>query len=106
MEDALKEARSDQVAKHDLEFHHYLMKATHNRFLLQAFENLRGYTEQFIAEGFKLAPGMRASAFKEHSAILEALKVSDANKAKSWMKKHIILRKKIFRPLLNQKNKA
>ncbi|MGV7223802.1 MAG: FadR/GntR family transcriptional regulator [Nitrospinales bacterium] len=105
MEDALKEARSNHVAKHDLEFHHYLMKATHNRFLLQTFENLRGYTEQFIAEGFKFAPGMMASAIKEHGAILEALKTRDAKKAKYWMKKHIILRKTIFKPLLNQKNK-
>lgn len=105
MKDALKDARSDHVAKHDLEFHHCLMKATHNRFLLQAFENLRGYTEQFITEGFKLAPGIRASAIKEHGAILEALKAGDAKKAKDWMKKHIILRKKVFKPLLNQKAK-
>lgn len=102
MEAAQKEARNDLVAKHDLEFHHCLMKAAHNRFLLQTFENFRGYTEQFITHGFKYAPAMRESALKEHRAILQALKAGDEKKANHWMKQHCILRKKIFRPMLNE----
>jgi len=100
METALTQARFDDYTRKDLEFHFLIVRAARNRFLLQAFENLRGYTEKFMAEGFRIAPRMREKSLEQHRRIHEALAQRESLVACEEMGEHIRHRRAIFKPLL------
>jgi len=102
MERALAEKRHSDYVKKDLEFHFLIVRAAHNRFLVQIFENLRESMEQFMAQGFKIVPGMREQSLEQHRRIYEAVRQKRRREAWEEMKSHINHRRKIFEPMLAQ----
>lgn len=96
MDTTLKNSQHDEYAQKDLEFHLRLIEASHNRFLRQTFEHLRGFTKQFITEGYRLKPKVRKFALEEHRLILDSLIKRDNDAAYSHVEDHIRQRKKRF----------
>lgn len=100
MRRTLEEGRTDDFIKKDLEFHFEITKATHNRFLIKIFENLRLFTEQFMFAGFRVAPGAMKPSLEQHSRIFKALKEKDGKAARQEMEKHVAERRRVFGPIL------
>lgn len=75
--------------KLDLLFHNQLATASHNRYFIHIFSQIRNLMEEFIKEMFTLVPSQISSSFNFHSNILEAIAVHNKNKAVSQIRAHI-----------------
>jgi GntR family transcriptional repressor for pyruvate dehydrogenase complex len=86
----LKERRIDDYIEQDVAFHFSIAKASHNRFLVNLFVNIRGFMEQYMRESFHLLPYMLERSLKFHQNIYQAIKSGSRSKALSQMEKHIL----------------
>lgn len=89
MERSLKESQPKNYSQLDMEFHHQVARASHNRYMVHMFNTIRGLMEQFIHEGFILAPGSMDRSFKYHKNIFRGIKERDVRRAVTYMKNHI-----------------
>ena len=89
MDLALQESRPQDYSKLDMEFHQQIAQASHNRYMVHMFVTIRGLLEQFIREGFTLAPSLMDRSFKYHHNIYQAIKEKDVRRAVTHMKNHI-----------------
>jgi GntR family transcriptional repressor for pyruvate dehydrogenase complex len=87
---SLKEGRIDDYIEQDVAFHFSIAKASHNRFLVNLFVNIRGFMEQYMRESFHLLPYMLERSLKFHQNIYQAIKNGSRSKALSQMEKHIL----------------
>ena len=87
---SLKEGRIDDYIEQDVAFHFSIAKASHNRFLVNLFVNIRGFMEQYMRESFHLLPYMLERSLKFHQNIYQAIKGGSRSKAVSQMEKHIL----------------
>jgi len=82
-------ANSESLTALDIEFHHLIAKASHNRALLLAREPLSHlFYPAFYNVMSRLNAGERL--LFAHDKILEGIRNRDATLAKSWMEKHIV----------------
>jgi GntR family transcriptional repressor for pyruvate dehydrogenase complex len=105
MRRTLAEERTADFIRKDLEFHFEITKATHNRFLIKIFENLRSFTEEFMVAGFRAAPGTMKPSLEQHGRIFKALKKKDGKAARQEMEKHVAERLRVFGPILKEREK-
>ena len=89
MNQAIKKNETRGYASLDMEFHHQIVRSSHNRFLVHLFVIIRGLMERFIHESviFKLRPIERSLEF--HTHIYEGIKERDTQKAVINIKEHI-----------------
>lgn len=89
MNQAIKKNETREYASLDMEFHHQIVRSSHNRFLAHLFVIIRGLMEKFIHESviFKLRPIERSLEF--HTHIYEGIKERDTQKAVINIKEHI-----------------
>jgi GntR family transcriptional repressor for pyruvate dehydrogenase complex len=87
---SLKEERTDDYIEQDLAFHFSIAKASHNRFIVNLFVNIRGFMEQYMRESFHLLPYMLERSLKFHQSIFQAVKDGSRSKAVSQMERHIL----------------
>jgi GntR family transcriptional repressor for pyruvate dehydrogenase complex len=80
----------------DAALHFLIAKASHNRFIVHTYINIRGIMEQYIRESFVVFPWMLGQTLKYHAGIVEAIKTRSLKKAKTRMKKHIIQTQKVI----------
>jgi GntR family transcriptional repressor for pyruvate dehydrogenase complex len=102
MQRSFQEERMEAFVREDLEFHYEIARASQNRFLVRIFESMWSFTEQFMEEGFRVAPGMVKRSLEQHQRIYEALEKRDPKRARSEMSKHIAKRRKVLGPLLKR----
>ena len=92
--DGMVEAvRSNEISDYqnkDLLFHLLIAKATHNRFIIQLFQNIRQSLDQFLKEAFFVMPERVDLSLKDHLAIYEALRAKNASKAHDAMSEHLL----------------
>jgi GntR family transcriptional repressor for pyruvate dehydrogenase complex len=74
----------------DLMFHLHIAKATHNRFVLRLFQNIRQSLDQFLKEAFYVMPERIGRSLEDHRSIYEALRRRDKKKAVTAMTAHLI----------------
>lgn len=89
MRQALNELQPRRYSELDMEFHHQIAQASHNRYMVHMFVTIRGLLEQFIREGFALAPGLMDRSFKYHQKIYQGIREKDVRRAVTHMKNHI-----------------
>jgi GntR family transcriptional repressor for pyruvate dehydrogenase complex len=87
----VKARRVSDYVKSDIQFHHLIARAAHNRFLLHLFTAIRQFLDQFIRESFRLMPDVLNISQKGHLAIVKALMDRNKNQAVLEMIKHIQL---------------
>lgn len=75
----------------DLQFHHMIAQAAHNRFILHLFMTIREYLGQFLKESFNVMPKMLKQSQEGHKGIFKALRARDRKRAGSEMIKHLSL---------------
>jgi GntR family transcriptional repressor for pyruvate dehydrogenase complex len=90
MPHSLKEGRIDDYIEQDVAFHFSIAKASHNRFLINLFVNIRGFMEQYMRESFHLLPYMLERSLKFHQNIYQAIKGGSRPRAVSQMERHIL----------------
>ncbi len=76
----------------DFLFHHEIMKASHNPFLLQSVENLRELYKRSLNFSLKQNLGLRRKReqiYQEHLKIYESIEQRDAKSAGYHMKRHL-----------------
>lgn len=93
---AVKTKNISDYSESDAALHFAIAKASHNRFIVHTYINLRGIMEQYIRESFVVFPHMLGKTLKYHSAIARAIKSRDSKRAKTQMKNHIIQTQKII----------
>jgi GntR family transcriptional regulator, transcriptional repressor for pyruvate dehydrogenase complex len=84
---------SNEIADYqqqDLMFHLLIAKATHNRFILQLFQNIRQSLDQFLKEAFFVMPERVEQSLRDHLAIYRALVSKDVKKASDAMSAHML----------------
>jgi GntR family transcriptional repressor for pyruvate dehydrogenase complex len=86
---ALKAGRIEDYTDLDLALHYQIAEASHNRFMIHMFVNLRGLMEQFMRETFTLLPGLLHGSLKFHIRIYEGIRDGSVKKATSNMSRHI-----------------
>ena len=86
---ALKQGRTDDYSKIDLNFHHQIANASHNDFMVHMFVTIRGLMEQFIREAFTVIPGLLERSLQFHLSIYKGIKEKNKRKAATSMKNHI-----------------
>ncbi len=86
---ALRENRTKEYSKLDMEFHYCIAKASHNRFMIHMFLTIRGLMDQFIRETFIILPGLLERSLKFHIQIFNGIKERNEQKAVNNMQKHI-----------------
>jgi GntR family transcriptional regulator, transcriptional repressor for pyruvate dehydrogenase complex len=89
MAHALQESQPRDYSRLDMEFHHQIAQASHNRYMVHLFVTIRGLMEQFIREAFIVIPGLLDRSLKYHQNIYQGIKERDAQQAVSYMKNHI-----------------
>ncbi len=72
----------------DLKFHLAIARATRNKILYQLLSMTRGYLQEWIKKA--LSRRQAELSLREHEKILEALRNSDAQQARSAMTAHIV----------------
>ncbi|MCG8641241.1 MAG: FadR family transcriptional regulator [Desulfobacterales bacterium] len=93
VDEMVEAVRSDEIGDYqnkDLMFHLLIAKATHNRFIIQLFQNIRQSLDQFLKEAFFVMPERVELSLKDHLAIYEALRTKDAGKAHDAMSEHLL----------------
>ena len=78
----------EALAEINRQFHETIYAAAHNRYLLQTLEQLRNALALLRGTTYSL-PGRAATALKEHKAIVEAIRVRDAEAAEQAARNHI-----------------
>jgi len=73
----------------DMRFHIRLAEATHNRYLVHIFSNIRNLMEQFIREKVRIMPDRTQSSIDEHWKIFRNIEARNAEAAADAMKFHI-----------------
>ncbi len=101
MKGALKQSRIDDYSELDMNFHHQIANASHNRFMVHMFVTIRSMMEQFIKEAFTVMPGLLERSLKFHVDIYEGIKQRNKRKAVASMKNHIQDIEKDFRDYYN-----
>jgi GntR family transcriptional repressor for pyruvate dehydrogenase complex len=86
---ALNEDRIKEYSELDMNFHHQIANASHNRFMVHMFVTIRGLMEQFIREAFTVIPGLLERSLTFHSDIYVGIKERNQRKASASMKNHI-----------------
>ncbi len=82
-------ANSESLTELDIEFHHLIAKASHNRALLLAREPLSHlFYPAFYNVMSRLNAGERL--FYAHDRIVEGVRNRDPKAAREWMEKHIV----------------
>lgn len=94
---ALEEDRTEDYSNFDMNFHHEIANASHNRFMVHMYVTIRGLMEQFIREAFTVIPGLLERSLKFHLRIYNGIKEGNKVKAKTGMKNHIQDIEKAFR---------
>lgn len=89
MKQALEGGRPEVYSRLDMEFHHQIAAAAHNRFVMHMFVTLRGLMEQFIREAFIVVPGLLERSLVFHQRIHEALRDRRGGEATAAMTQHI-----------------
>lgn len=89
MTQALNKGRIEDYTDLDLAMHYKIVEATHNRFMIYMFVNLRGIMEQFMRETFSVLPGLLHRSLRFHTRIYEGIRDRSAKKATSNMNRHI-----------------
>ncbi len=89
MASAVKGGRIEEYTEKDVAFHFLVVKASHNRFIMNLFVTLRGLMEEYIREAFHVLPWMVDRSLKYHQSIYQAVKTGNRSKAASQMKGHI-----------------
>lgn len=89
MSRALDQEQPQVYSSLDMEFHHGIASAAHNRFVMHMFVTIRGLMEQFIREAFTVVPGLLERSLSYHDRICEGIRTRDKHLAVSTMKKHI-----------------
>jgi DNA-binding FadR family transcriptional regulator len=85
--------------RHDTEFHIAVARATHNRFLVQAIEDIR----MGLNDAMMLLPETEAWHSRidaEHAALLEAIKTHDGEAAREIMQVHVANSEQSLRAVL------
>ena len=93
MDEMSAAASSGNIAEYqekDLMFHILIAKATHNRFVIRLFQNIRQSLDQFLKEAFSVMPERVARSLKDHLSIYEAIRARDKKKASVTMAGHLI----------------
>jgi GntR family transcriptional repressor for pyruvate dehydrogenase complex len=93
---AVKTKNIGDYSECDAMLHFSIAKASHNRFIVHTYINLRGIMEQYIRESFVVFPYMLGETMKYHSGIVQAIKARNTKKAKTRMRKHIIQTQKVI----------
>lgn len=76
----------------DFLFHHEIVKASHNKFLLQSVENLRELYEKSLHYSLEKNIGLkrkREQIYQEHLKIYESIESRDQEAARYYMKRHL-----------------
>lgn len=89
MQQALDRGRPEVYSRLDMEFHHRIAAAAHNRFVMHMFVTLRGLMEQFIREAFIVVPGLLERSLAFHRRIHAALRDRRGGEAAAAMTRHI-----------------
>ena len=89
MQVALRENRISDYSELDMNLHHQIARASHNRFMVHMFVTIRSLMEQFIREAFMVMPGLLERSLKFHISIYEGIKEKNGRKAVTSMKNHI-----------------
>ena len=71
MAKALKEERTKDYSKLDMEFHRQIASSSHNRYMIHMFVTIRNLMEQFIRETFIVIPGLLKRSLKFHNRVYE-----------------------------------
>jgi DNA-binding FadR family transcriptional regulator len=74
----------------DLIFHVLIAKATHNRFIIRLFRNIRQSLDQFLKEAFSVMPERVTLSLTDHLLIYEALCARDKARASAAMTAHLL----------------
>lgn len=90
----------------DYHFHHLIVKATYNPFIIQSIENIAHLYQKAMTFSLQKNVGLkmkRESVYKEHEGIFLAIKNRDPKQAATKMKEHLqTARKKLGDPRLNR----
>jgi len=89
MEKAIAAKNHDQYLKLDISFHYQIVQASHNRFFLHMFLDIRNLMEKFMKESFYKQPSMMEGSFKHHLNILSCIKRKDQAATIQSIKDHI-----------------
>ncbi len=76
----------------DYHFHHMIVKASYNPFLIQTIENISDLYQKAMMFSLQKNVGLkmkRESVYKEHEAIFQAIKNREPELAATQMKKHL-----------------
>jgi GntR family transcriptional repressor for pyruvate dehydrogenase complex len=95
--------RVEDYSKKDIQFHHLIAQAAHNRFLLHLFTAIRQFLDQFIRESFTVMPEVLNISQQGHGAIVKALKARDKKQAAVEMIKHIKLGQETMQKMHSKK---
>lgn len=93
MDEMLNSAKNGHIAEYqekDLMFHVLIAKATHNRYIIRLFQNIRQSLDQFLKEAFSVMPERIKLSVNDHLSIYEALNARDKTKASSAMAAHLL----------------
>jgi GntR family transcriptional repressor for pyruvate dehydrogenase complex len=96
MHAAVKAKNIDDYSECDAALHFLIAKASHNRFIVNTYINVRGILEQYIRESFVVLPNMLGETIKYHAGIVQAIKTRNTQKAKTRMKKHVTQAEKVI----------
>ena len=80
----------NEYQEKDLIFHVLIAKATHNRFIIRLFQNIRQSLDQFLKEAFSAMPERIPLSLANHLSIYEALCAKDKNRALAAMTEHLL----------------
>jgi GntR family transcriptional regulator, transcriptional repressor for pyruvate dehydrogenase complex len=89
MKTALKEGRVHDYTKLDVQFHHLIAVASHNRYMIHMFITIRKLMEQFILETFTVLPGLLERSLAFHIGIHSGFLKRDAKVVTKNLKDHI-----------------
>jgi GntR family transcriptional repressor for pyruvate dehydrogenase complex len=79
---------SDDFLNLDVDFHMAIAAGSGNQILAQLLSTIRGLLGQYISQSLQM-PNAAQIAYEQHTAILEALRKRNGNKARLAMQKHL-----------------
>lgn len=82
------EGGAEEQSKHNRSFHQSIYRMAHNRYLLDILTKSQDYMVLLRQTTYN-APGRNETAYHEHTAIVDAIKARDSDRAEEAARRHI-----------------
>lgn len=86
--------RTDRLSELTIRFHHQVSQLSGNAFLIGFSDRMRTLSRRIVVP---LVPRIAPAAWREHTAIANAIRTGDAQQAESLMRDHLMWSRRVYR---------